>query len=53
MGRAWLWNLVPFGVEVEQINLQLGELTLAFNRLGATGVVPRWFGLSSVLSPYV
>ena len=36
------WTLVPFGVEIERIYLQLGGPTLALNRLGATWVVPRW-----------
>ena len=37
------WTLVPFGVEIERIYLQLGGgPTLAFNRLGTTWVVPRW-----------
>ena len=36
------WSLVPFGVEIEWIYLQLGGPTLALNSLGATWVVPRW-----------
>ena len=36
------WSLLPFGVEIEWIYLQLGGPTLALNRLGATWVVPRW-----------